>query len=174
MIIDTERLIIRDITLADEKPFIEMASDGSLNDIGFDRNCGSWMKDWIIEAQALAQKDNPQTDYLAYVIEDRRTGFPMGSVGCSFYSDMGKVGVTYFVGAAYRSKGYASEAVKAYVRYFFEHYDETEIIATIREDNISSWRTIEKAGFVLMDKRMYRDINDADEKLYRFYSVQRK
>lgn len=44
MVIDTEKLRIRDITLSDEEPFIEMASDGSLNDIGFDRNCGScWM-----------------------------------------------------------------------------------------------------------------------------------
>lgn len=174
MIIDTERLKIRDITPLDEKSFIKMASDGSLNDIGFGRNCSSWMKDWILEAQGLAQKDNPRTDYLAYVIEDKRTGFPIGSVGCSFYADMGKVGITYFVGAKYRKKGYASEALKAYVRYFFEHYDEIEIIATIREDNISSWKTIEKAGFVLVDKRMYRDINDADEELYRFYSLQRK
>lgn len=86
---------------------------------------------------------------------------------------MGKVGITCFVGAAYRNKGYASEAVKAYVRYFFEHYDEIEIIATIREDNIPSWKTIEKVGFVLVDKRMYRDINDSGDELYRFYSIHR-
>lgn len=142
-----------------------MASDGSLNDIGFDRNCGSWMKKWILEAQSLTQKDNPRTDYLAYVIEDRRTGFPIGSVGCSFYADMRKIGVTYFVGAECRNKGYASEAVNAYVRHFFEHYDENEIIATICADNISTWKTIEKTGFILTDKRMYRDINDSVEEL---------
>ena len=84
------------------------------------------------------------------------------------------MGITYFVGAKFREKGYASEAVKAYVRYYFEHYDENEIIATIREDNIPSWKVIEKAGFVLTEKRMYKDINDTDEELYRFYSVQRK
>lgn len=174
MVIETERLKIRDMALPDEKTFIEMASDGSLNDVGFSRNCSSWMKGWIIEAQNLAQKDNPRTDYLAYAIEDRRTGFSIGAVGCSFYGDMGKVGITYFVGAEFRGKGYASEAVKAYVRYYFEHYDENEIIATIREDNIPSWKVIEKAGFVLTEKRMYKDINDTDKKLYRFYSVQRK
>ncbi len=82
MIKDTERLKIRDITLSDEKPFIEMDSDGSMNGVGFDRNCSSWMKEWILEAQGLAQKDSPRTDYLAYVIEDRKTGFPIGAVGC--------------------------------------------------------------------------------------------
>lgn len=80
MLIETERLKIRDVALSDEKSFIEMASDGSLNDVGFDRDCSSWMKDWIIEAQNLAQKENPRTDYLAYVIEDKETGSCLGAV----------------------------------------------------------------------------------------------
>ena len=125
-------------------------------------------------SQNLVQKDDPRADYLVYVIEDRRTGLSIGAVGCSFYRDMGKVGITYFVGAEFRDKGYALEAVKAYIRYYFEHYDENEMIATIREDNIPSWKVIEKAGFVLTEKRMYKDINDTNEKLYRFYSVQRR
>lgn len=64
MVIETERLKIRDVALSDEKTFIEMASDGSLNDVGFGRECSSWMKGWIIEAQNLAQKDDPRTDFL--------------------------------------------------------------------------------------------------------------
>lgn len=174
MVIQTNRLKIRSIVLADEIPFIEMASDGSLNDVGFDKNCSSWMKDWILEAQSLEQKDKPRTDYLAYTIEDKKNGIPIGVVGCSYYTDMEKVGITYFIGAEYRNKGYASEAVKAYMQYFFEHYNEMEMIATIREDNIPSWKVIEKIGFVLTGKQMYKDINDINEELYRFYSVQRK
>lgn len=173
MVIETERLKIRDVALSDEQPFIEMASDGSLNDIGFNTDCSSWMREWILQAQSLEKLDNPRKDYLAYVIEERKTGFPIGAVGCSFYADMEKVGITYFIGAEYRNKGYASEAIKSYVRYFFEHYDEIEIIATIREDNTTSWKTIEKSGFVLTENRMYRDINDTYEELYRFYSTKR-
>ena len=174
MEIETKRLKIRNIVPADKDAFSKMASDGSLYDVGFDKNCSSWMEDWILEAQSLAQKDNPRIDYLAYVIEDKRTRFPIGSVGCSYYADMGKIGITYFVGAEYRNKGYASEAVKAYVKYFFEHYDEMEMIATIREDNISSWKVIEKAGFVLADKQMYKDMNDINEEMYRFYFTLRE
>lgn len=174
MVIETDRLIIRDVAFLDGIAFIDMASDGSLKDMGFNSDCGSWMNDWIIEAQNLIREDNPRIDYLAYVIENKRTGLPIGSVGCSFYADMGKVGITYFIGVNFRNKGYASEAIKAYVRFFFEHYDENEIIATVREDNIQSWKAIERAGFALTEKKMYKDINDADEKLYRFYSRQRK
>ena len=111
MVIETNRLIIRDVRLPDGEVLIHMASDGSLNDVGFDKDCSSWMDNWIIEA------------------------------------------------------------IKAYVRYFFEHYDENGIIATIREDNLPSWKAIEKAGFSLTERKMYKDINDANEELYRFYSM---
>lgn len=173
VVIETDRLIIRDVALPDGEAFIHMASDGSLNDVGFDKGCGSWMDDWIIVAQNLAREDDPRKNYLAYVIEDKRTGSPVGSVGCSYYEDLGKVGITYFIGADFRNNGYASEAVKAYVCYFFEHYDENEMIATIREDNLPSWKAIERVGFLFKEKKMYRDINDANEELYRFYLAQR-
>ncbi len=172
VVIETDRLIIRDVALSDGEAFIHMAFDGSLNDVGFVKDCSSWVDGWIIEAQNLAREDNPRKYYLAYVIEEKRTGSPAGSVGCSFYEDLGKVGITYFIGADFRNNGYASEAIKAYVCYFFEHYDENEIIATIREDNLPSWKTIERVGFSLTEKKMYRDINDAKEKLYRFYLAQ--
>ena len=174
MIVETDRLIIRDVAQPDGEAFNHMASDGSLNDVGFDKDCSSWMDNWIIEAQKLAREDDPRKCYLAYVIEDKRTGSVVGSVGCSYYEDLEKVGVTYFIGADFRNNGYASETIKAYVRYFFEHYDENEIIATIREDNLPSWKAIERVGFLFKEKKMYRDINDAKEKLYRFYLAQIK
>lgn len=174
MILETKNLRIRDVVPSDEKAFVEMALDGSLNEIGFDKDCSSWMKDWILEAQRLAQKDNPQIDFLAYVIEDKRAGVPIGSVGCSYYEDLKKIGIVYFIGAKYRNKGYASEATCAYIDYFFEHYDETEIILTTREKNTFSQKVAEKSGFVLTTKKMYKDLYDTDEELYRFYSVKRK
>lgn len=53
MLIETKRLIIRDLQTEDEIPFAEMAADGSLNDIGFDEDCGSWMAEWVSEAKEL-------------------------------------------------------------------------------------------------------------------------
>ena len=78
-----------------------------------------------------------------------------------------------FIGADFRNNEYASEAAKAYDCYSFEHYDENEMIATIREDNLPSWKAIERVGFLFKEKKMYRDINDANEELYRFYLAQR-
>ncbi|WP_256379745.1 GNAT family N-acetyltransferase [Butyrivibrio sp. WCD2001] len=62
----------------------------------------------------MAREDDPRKNYLAYVIEDTITGSPAGAVGCTFYEDLEKVGITYFIGADFRNNGYASEAIKLY------------------------------------------------------------
>lgn len=173
MKIETERLIIRSIELGDEMVFAEMAKDGSLHDIGFDEKCSEWIAGWIDEAIRLSEKDDPRADYIADVICLKEDGRVIGSVGTSYYEDLDKVGIVYFVGTEFRQKGYVSEAVKAYLDYYFDHYEENEIRANIRDANVPSWKTAEKAGFVLEEKRMYKDIDDSEEQLYRFYSIKR-
>jgi RimJ/RimL family protein N-acetyltransferase len=169
MYIETERLIIRSIEFGDEKAYAEMAKDGSLTEIGFDEHFVDWAGEWIDEALKLTQEDNPRADYIPCTILRRTTGEVIGNVGCTYYEDTGKIGICYFVGSAFRRNGYVTEAVKAYVSYFFEHYEENEIIASIKDDNIPSWRTAESAGFKLLETRMYKDIYDEEEELYRFY-----
>lgn len=171
--IETERLIIRSIELGDEMVFAEMAKDGSLHDIGFDEKCSEWIAGWIDEAIRLSEKDDPRADYIADVICLKEDGRVIGSVGTSYYEDLDKVGIVYFVGTEFRQKGYVSEAVKAYLDYYFDHYEENEIRANIRDANVPSWKTAEKTGFVLEEKRMYKDIDDSEEQLYRFYSIKR-
>lgn len=173
MKIETQRLAIRDLQSDDEKFFVEMASDGSLNDIGFDENCGEWMAEWITEAKQFAVRNNPKMDYLAYAVTLKDENIVIGSVGCSYYEDLDEVGITYFIGADYRNSGYAIEAVKAYINYFFNNYDLQKMIATVRAENISSWKVVEKAGFALTEKKMYKDLNDAEEEMYHFYEVTR-
>lgn len=171
MQIETQRLLIRDIKTEDERSFIEMALDGSLNDCGFDKECGNWITGWIVEAKDFAFRDKPDMDYLAYTITLKDKAVVVGSIGCSYYEDFQKTGITYFIGAQYRKNGYAVEAVKAYAEYFLKHYNANEIIATVRNENIPSLKVIEKAGFTLIEKRMYKDLNDDKEKLYRFYEI---
>lgn len=175
MFIETERLIIRSIEPTDEQAYIDMASDGSLQDIFGDcSDCREWMSSWIHEARALDRQNNPAGEYLAYTVTDKQRGIPLGSVGCSYYEDLKQVGITYFIGSAFRGQGYAAEAATAYAQYFFEHYDIHKLIATVRKGNTASRKTVERAGFVLSDTKMYRDINDEQEELYMFYELRDK
>ncbi len=176
MYIETDRLIIRSIELTDEKAYIEMASDGSLDEDIF---CGchgeyqEWMHGWVKEAMLLDREDNPKNDYMAYTIVEKKHGIPIGSVGCSYYEDSEQVGLVYFVGAKYRGNGYASEAVVAYTKYFFEHYDIPKIVALIRTENRASCKSAERAGFILVETKMYQDYSDSAEKLYNFYKIEK-
>lgn len=98
-----------------EIPFAEMAADGSLNDIGFDEDCGSWMAEWVSEAKELTLRDNPLMDYLAYTVTLKDSGIVVGSVGCSYYDDLQETGITYFMGAQYRNNGYAARGAVSFL-----------------------------------------------------------
>lgn len=174
MHIETERTIIRSIQPGDEKAYAEMAADGSLSEIGFDESFSEWAGEWINDAIELTEKDDPRTDYIPCTILLKDTGEVIGNVGCTYFEDTNRIGICYFVGSDHRRKGYISEAVKAYVRYFYEHYHEDEIIAVIKDYNIASWKTAEKTGFKLIETKMYQDIGDEKEELYRFYVCRRK
>lgn len=174
MFMKTDRLIIRDLETADGIIFLNMAADGGLKEIFMDTECDGWMDEWIAEARQLAGQDDPTADYLAYAVELKETHEVIGSVGCSYYQDLEKVGIVYFVGTEYRNHGYATEAIKAYTRYFLQHYPQDEMIATIREDNAPSWRAVEKAGFGLTGQKRYQDIGDETERNYRFYSCRKE
>lgn len=169
MKIETERLIIRSIQLGDEKALAKMAADGSFLELGFDEDCTQWIDEWIDQAISLSDKDDPRLDYICSVVCLKSNGDVIGTVGNTYYEDTQKIGICYGIGSEYRHQGYASEAVKAYLDYFFDHYGEEEIIATIAQDNIFSCKTAEKAGFKLLEKRMYKDIYDTEKRLYSFY-----
>lgn len=174
MYLETERLIIRSIKPGDEAAFIEMASDGSLDEDIF----GGWpgeyavfIHEWILEAMSLDEEDDPEKDYLAYAIVEKASGNVVGSVGCSYYEDSGEIGPVYFIGTPYRGKYFSAEAMEAYGRYFFERYKRSKLSAIIRTENIASCKSAEQAGFRLTETKMYQDSYDVQPKLYNFYEM---
>lgn len=172
MFLETERLIVRSLQISDEKVFIEMASDGSLTEIYGDcSECQKWMGKFINDAIELEKKDNPFHEYLAFAIEDKMRHQVIGSVGSSYYEDFGEVGVTYFIGANYRGEGYAAEALQCFTDYMFARYDLKKLIATAKTQNAASCRTLEKAGFTLVETRMYQDLYDKNGELSNIYEL---
>ena len=168
---ETKRLVIRMPEDSDGEVFASMAVDGSLHDIGFDADCGSWMKEWIVEAKEFARRGDPCKDYIAYTMVRSADSTVVGSVGCSYYEDLNEVGITYFVGAEFRGCGYGKEAVDAFANELLKNTSLDHLIATIREENIPSWHMLEKTEFVYQNSRMYQDIDDDAPVLYRFYRM---
>lgn len=175
MILETERLIIRSIQPTDEKAFIEMAADGSLWEIFGDcSECDQWMGEFISDAIQLEAEDDPHHEYLAFAIEDKSNHRVVGSVGSSYYEDFMEVGVTYFIGAEYRGNGYAAEALQCLVDYLFGRYSLEKLVATANVDNIASCKTLEKAGFSVIETKLYQDLYDECENMSNIYELVRK
>lgn len=120
MWLETNRLIIRSIQRGDEIIFSGMSQDGSLSQVGFDANCSEWINDWIEEALKLTNNDNPRENYIPCTVILKETEEVIGSVGSTYYEDVDKVGICYFIGTPFRKKGYMTEAINAYVQFLIE------------------------------------------------------
>ena len=104
MWLETNRLIIRSIQRGDEIIFSGMSQDGSLSQVGFDANCSEWINDWIEEALKLTNNDNPRENYIPCTVILKETEEVIGSVGSTYYEDVDKVGICYFIGTPFREK----------------------------------------------------------------------
>ena len=93
-----------------------------------------------------------------------RAGF-----GIAEYLDFSEVDLGYFVGAAYRRKGYAEEACRAVLAYGEERLYFPEISAYVESDNVPSLKLIQKLGFVKERKLEYQG-----RAMYRFLRKSRK
>lgn len=174
MRLETKRLIIRSLQPTDENALIDMAADGSLWEIfGGCSECQKWMGEFIRDAIRLEAEDDPYHEYLAFAIEDKNSHMMVGSVGSSYYEDFEEVGVTYFIGAEYRGNGYAAEALQCLVEYLFERFHLNRLVATANINNTASCKTLEKAGFSLMETKMYQDLYDECENMSNIYELVR-
>ncbi len=129
------------------------------------------MSDFISDAIKFEAEDNLYREYLAFAIEDKKSHLVVGSVGSSYYEDFMEVGVTYFIGAAYRGNGFAAEALQCLTEYLFAKYSLKKLIAVVSIDNIASSKTLEKAGFSFVETRMYQDLHEESESISKFYEL---
>jgi RimJ/RimL family protein N-acetyltransferase len=62
--------------------------------------------------------------------------------------------VGYHIGKAHTRKGYATEAINAFLPVVMRHLDISKIYGICRADNIASGKVLEKSGFTLLDESM--------------------
>lgn len=78
----------------------------------------------------------------------------IGVVGRGLKEDWNEIEIAYFLSEKYRGKGYAHEAVSAFVEWCFKVSDLPYLIATISCDNLPSNKLIKKCKFEIMEKRI--------------------
>jgi RimJ/RimL family protein N-acetyltransferase len=116
------------------------------------------------EEQSQKKLDN---DSFIWVIEDA-TGRVVGSINthsCNYRNGTFSYGVN--IGSEYHRKGYATEAIKMVLRYYFEELRYQKVSVQVHSYNESSIRLHEKLGFtkegtmrrMIYTRGMYYDVH---------------
>ncbi len=103
----------------------------------------------------------------------KQTRQAVGEINAAYSSSENAADIGYVIGAAYRRRGYASEAVKAVSEFLFDEGIET-VYGACRTDNTASIRVMEKAGMRKTDQvpERIREAEDHDD--LQWYCMKRR
>ncbi|OVE64373.1 GNAT family N-acetyltransferase [Clostridium diolis] len=156
MLIETERLIIRDFQHEDKE---------NLMKIIWQKDVIRFMKDWsensTVKGRLLgyidwlqAQKDSKDIyENKRYAVTLKETDDLIGMVGMGLEDTLNEVEMAYFIDEKHVGNGYATEALRALYEWCIRVSDIPYMILTIDCKNIASCKVAEKAQFELFEKR---------------------
>lgn len=140
---ETERLLIRHPQLGDEVDLLELRN----SEYVLKYNC---MKKITIEQlqEELRQEMASEDDSFCIVLKESNK--IIGKVDVSPDSlryRINSLGISYYLGEQYASKGYMTEALREVLRYVFEERSAEVLSVRAFRSNAASIRLIEKLGF---------------------------
>ncbi len=146
MRIRTERLILRPFRPEDEAALALEANDRRIWSALRDRFPHPYDRDaargWIQTQAGCAPAES-------LAIAPRETDRAIGGIGLERHADVVRftAEIGYWLGTAHWGKGYAAEAVSAFVDYAFTTFDFERLEAWVFATNERSARVLEKCGF---------------------------
>ncbi|MFC3927988.1 GNAT family N-acetyltransferase [Streptococcus caprae] len=152
--IETERLLLRPVTLQDAEEMFSYASD--------EENVR-----WTFAAnQSLDETKNIIASiYLAsslgrWGIELKKTGQFIGTLDMhKIVEAVGRAEFGYTLDKQFWNQGYMTEAAKAFIQVFFEELEMNCLVARHDKDNPASGRVMQKAGMRLSHEEPYAKID---------------
>jgi RimJ/RimL family protein N-acetyltransferase len=145
----TERLLLRELTLADAAFIFELVNTaGWIKFIG-DRNVQT-----NEDAEQYIQKilNNPDVEYRVVTLQEEQTAIGVISFIKRTYLDHHDIGFAFL--PAYAGRGYALEAANAVLNDMLTLREHTTILATTLIDNRSSIQLLKKLGFTFSKEIM--------------------
>jgi RimJ/RimL family protein N-acetyltransferase len=139
--LETQRLALRPLSLADVEPFRRLTDDPAI------AAAIPFIPHPFARADAeafLAQRESGRDLFVG--VWRRDAGDLAGVVGVHLRGEA-EVEIGYWFGSAYHGAGYASEAARAVAMAVRGLFPDRLIYAECRPANRASWRVLEKAGF---------------------------
>ena len=148
-VLETERLTLRRPTLADVKAIAHLANDCRIAE-NTRRLPHPYSPDHAEEFVRGIARGNNETVFL---IENHHT--PVGLVGIDRREpDAAELG--YWLGVEHWGRGFATEAARAAIDFFFEEFEDDQLVSSARVTNPSSRNILEKCGFQWIGVELHR------------------
>lgn len=166
--IETDRLILRKSTMAEQKRLWEILMLPEVNKwylVGAKKYANN-KEHWTWEVQEkfyqakVAKASNDDVFYWSIFLKPEYTNSGkeevIGQVSAQEYGeDLSIRDVGWYLDPAYQDKGYASEAARAMIDYMFKQVEIEKIISGAVKNNIASCRIFEKLGFDKIGEETY-------------------
>lgn len=144
---ETDRLHLKLITEADAEFLYHLMNTSKWHQMIGDRGVHSAAD----ARQYMEERMSPilgLKGFVNHVMFEKETGNPVGT--CSLHDREGVKGldIGYALLSTHEGKGYASEGARAMIQLAFEKYQLDSVSAITNDENIGSYRVLEKLGFV--------------------------
>ena len=162
--IETERLILRPLTVADAEDAFEWQSDPEVN-----RYMVYSLYTDLEETRAWIAGLGPDANEFGF--ELKATGKVIGAGGISYLADGDAWELGYNLNRAYWGKGYATEASRALIRWAYETQGARDFTAAHATANGASGNVIRKCGFAHVRHGAYSRYDGSETFEAEFYRM---
>lgn len=142
-----EKIILRDITIADSNTIFRLRSDERVNRY-LSRQVAGSEQDAVAFIEMIIRGIR-ESNWKYWIIEEK-SGATVGTICLYNFSANNKTAeIGFELLPEYQGLGYAFEAVIKVIRYTWEKLNLENLVAFPHKENISSIRLLEKSGFIL-------------------------
>jgi RimJ/RimL family protein N-acetyltransferase len=156
IILETERLIIREHVLSDAPFFFTLNSNYNVVKYTGDSSFKT-----IEEAEKIVQyviNQYKENGYGRWLVTEKETGNPIGWCGLKFHTDAKETDIGYRLLESAWGKGYATESAKACIDYGFKHFNLNRIIGDAMKENTASINVFKKLGMTYLKDSLLDNI----------------
>ncbi|WP_375753822.1 GNAT family N-acetyltransferase [Vibrio sp. HN007] len=151
--IETERLIIRDMTIEDESSFVAISQDAKYQRFYDEQDCDPQKYKELTQLFIEQAQQRPRTSY-QLAIELKETGQFIGTV-CLRLEDNRQASVGCGLSRAYQGAGLIQEASRAMMKFGFEELNIHRIYAETISENRAAIRLCQSLG--MRKEAQFRD-----------------
>ena len=162
LILETDRLILREFQLSDTEAFFAMDSNPKVHQYLWNKPVQKIAE--TIEIIEFVRKQYIDNGVGRFAMISKESNKFIGWAGLKFNTEMvnNKVNfydVGYRLDEKFWGKGYASEATFAWLKYAFETMKIKTIEAAAHSDNVASNRILQKIGMQMTETNLEDDIS---------------